>query len=152
MEAVMRGMTVKHPNFSPPSVTDVWAKRHRLRFAVSRISSASVIAVRGEVDACNAGEIGEYAASHLGHSSQLLLDLSEVDFFGTPGISALHKLNVECAQRGIAWIVVAAPQVSRVLQICDPEGVLPVTNSESAGLAALANGRHLQLLSARPAL
>ena len=80
MEIAVRGINVKQPNPCPPPVAGALEERHHLRQAVNRISSATVIDVRGEVDACNAHEIVEYAVCHLGHSSQLLLDLSEVDF------------------------------------------------------------------------
>jgi anti-anti-sigma factor len=114
--------------------------------SVSRISSCSVIAVLGEVDASNARDVSDYVLRHLDDCRQLLMDLSEVAFFGTEGISALYKINAECVRRGIPWLLVAADPTSRVLRICDPEGVLPVAGSAPAALAALEKSRHLHLL------
>ncbi len=120
--------------------------RQRLRISVDRISSCTVITVHGEVDAANAGDVSKYVVDQLAGCCQLLFDLGELDFFGIEGISALHKINAECADRGIPWLLVAAGRVSRVLRICDPEGVLPTAGSAPAGLTALDKSRHLRLL------
>lgn len=120
--------------------------RQRLWFSVSQISSASVIAVRGEVDASNARDVSSHVTGHLGGCCQLLLDLRELEFFGTEGLSALLKINAECVGRGIPWLLVAGGHVSRVLGICDPKGVLPTADDASTALAALDKGRHLHLL------
>jgi anti-anti-sigma factor len=114
--------------------------------SVSRISSCTVIAVLGEVDAANAADVASYVVDQLAGCCQLLFDLSKLEFFGIEGISALHKINAECADRGIPWNLVAAERVSRVLRICDPERVLPTANSAPTGLTASDKSRHLQLL------
>ncbi|MGH3643735.1 MAG: STAS domain-containing protein [Mycobacterium sp.] len=107
---------------------------------------ASVITVLGEIDASNAHDVSENVTNHLEGCCQLLLDLGGMNFFGIDGISALHRINAECARRGIPWLLVATGQVTRVLRICDPEGALPTADSAPAGLAALEKCRHLQLL------
>jgi anti-anti-sigma factor len=145
MEFDMRAVTAIQRRSGPP---DSGRREHRqqLRMSVSRISSCTVIAIHGEVDAANAGDLSKYVVDRLAGCSQLLFDLSELDFFGIEGISALHKINAECADRGIPWLLVAAGRVSRVLRICDPEGVLPTADNAPAGLTALDKSRHLHLL------
>jgi anti-anti-sigma factor len=118
----------------------------RLRMSVGRVSSCTVIAVRGEVDATNARNLSAFAADNLVGCCQLLVDLSGLDFFGTEGLSALHKINSACVQRGIPWLIVATTQVSRMLQICDPADALPKVGSAAAGVAAMDKRRHLKLL------
>ncbi len=98
----------------------------------------AVVVAEGEIDAANAEAMGDYAvrAAHRGH--RLLLDFSKVKFFGTAGFSALHHMNVRCAEAGVQWVMLPSPAVARVLRICDPEGVLPVRGTVEAGLAVLA--------------
>ena len=117
--------------------------RRSLRMTVSRVSSCSVITLRGEVDATSARDISGLVTDHLEGCRHLLLDLSRLDFFGTEGISALHKINAECTQRGIPWSMVAAGRVSHMLQICDPADALPRVESTAAGLAAMHRSGHL---------
>lgn len=140
----MRALTAIH--LRSPDPAERREPRQRLRFTVQRISSSKVIAMRGEVDASNARDVSGYVTSHLAGCSQLLLDLSGLDFFGTEGISALHKINAECDGRGMPWLLVVGAHVSRVLCICDPEGVLPTADNAPTALATLDKGRHLHLL------
>jgi anti-anti-sigma factor len=146
MEFAVPATTAIHLRSPDAADTERREPRQRLRFSVSRISSSSVIAVRGEVDASNARDVSGFVTSHLEGCSQLLLDLGELEFFGTEGLSALHKINAECDRRGIPWLMVATAHVSRVLGICDPEGVLPIADDASTALTALDTGRHLHLL------
>src|ERR1700712_4509520 len=142
MEFDMRIMTAVQPRSecSDPSID------RRLRVSVGRVSSCTVIAARGEVDAANARDLSAFAAEHLEGCCQLLVDLSALTFFGTEGLSALHKINAACLQRGIPWLIVATAQVTRMLQICDPADALPKVGSAAAGVAAMDKGRHLKLL------
>jgi anti-anti-sigma factor len=118
----------------------------RLRMSVDRVSSCTVIAVRGEVDAANARDLSAFAADNLEGCCQLLVDLSAVTFFGTEGLSALHQINTACLQRGIPWLIVATAQITRMLLICDPADALPKVGSAADGMAAMDKGRHLKLL------
>lgn len=118
----------------------------RLRMSVGRVSSCTVIAVRGEVDATNAADLSDFAADSLEGCCQLLVDLSGLDFFGTEGLSALHTINAACVQRGIPWLIVATAHVSRMLQICDPADALPRVRSAADGMAMMDKTRHLKLL------
>jgi anti-anti-sigma factor len=145
MEFDMRAITaVQHRSGS--LIAGRRPPRRQLRMSLSRISSCSVVAVLGEVDASNARDVSEYVVRHLDECRQLLMDLTEVGFFGTEGISALHKINAECVRHGVPWLLVAAAPTSRVLRICDPEGVLPTAGSAPAALEALDKSRHLHLL------
>ncbi|WP_319456333.1 MULTISPECIES: STAS domain-containing protein [unclassified Mycobacterium] len=88
--------------------------------------STAIVTAHGEVDAANADELFAYAASHSGRMTQLVLDLTGVEFFGTAGFSALHTLNARCAADAVEWVLVPSPAVNRLLFICDPESALPV--------------------------
>lgn len=87
------------------------------------------VAVRGEVDAANAKDFavavceaidfrypGRYAVE---------VDLRSLGFLAVDGIAALHALNAEFVRRDVTWTVIPGPAVSRLLALCDPEGVIP---------------------------
>ncbi len=115
-------------------------------FRARELSETTVlVAAVGEIDAANSGELRTYIEDHLGGYQQLVLDLSRLDFFGTDGFSALHTINVRCSRRGIDWIMVPGPEVSRMLRVCDPEGALATATNIVSAVATLARGPHRQL-------
>jgi anti-anti-sigma factor len=119
----------------------------------TRLLSPSVVVVtaRGELDASNAQELVEYALRHTEQTERLALDLSEIEFFGTAGFSALHTLNVQCAGAGVEWVLVPSRAVSRLLKICDPDSALPMESKLPAALAHLrADQRRLLQLVSEP--
>ena len=67
----------------------------------------------------------------------LLLDLTNLEFFGIAGFSALHRISVSCARAGIGWALVPSAAVSLLLRICDPDGLLPAVDTVSTALARL---------------
>ncbi|HEY5843122.1 MAG TPA: STAS domain-containing protein [Mycobacterium sp.] len=134
------------PSSSDPCRPVSQDDRHRVQLAASRIGSTTVIAGRGEVDACNTHDVAAYVVSHLDECNHLVLDFSEVEFFGIQGFSMLHHVNVECAQRGISWSLIPSAEVWRVLRLCDPDGELPVTHATTVDLQEPGPRRHLRLL------
>jgi anti-anti-sigma regulatory factor len=103
------------PALPPPA----W-ENHSARFSAEWDTDRVVITAHGELDLC------------IAHSTPLVLDLSELKFFGTAGFSALHLINVKCAGANLRWAVVPSKPVSRLLRICDPDHTLPLTNSVHA--------------------
>jgi anti-anti-sigma factor len=115
-------------------------------FRSRELSETTVlVAAVGEIDAANSAELRTFIEDHLGGYQQLVLDLSRLDFFGTDGFSALHTINVRCSRRGIDWVMVPGPEVSRMLRVCDPEGALATATNIVSAVAALARGPHRQL-------
>src|SRR4029077_13662173 len=93
-------------------------ERHTTRLAHRRLrSSVAVISAQGHIDASNADTLTEYTLGHLMGCRGLILDLRGLDFFGTEGFSALHRVSVCCARAGTGWAVVSGEAVSRVLRI-----------------------------------
>jgi len=72
----------------------------------------------------------------------LIIDLSGLDFFGTDGFSALHRVSVCCARAGVGWAVVPSKAVSRVLRIGDPQGLLPAARTVEAAMATTHDQPH----------
>ncbi|MDT5170919.1 MAG: hypothetical protein QOD02_4256 [Mycobacterium sp.] len=100
-------------------------------------SSVAVISAHGHIDASNADTLTEYTLGHLVRCRGLILDLRDLDFFGTEGFSALHRVSVCCADPGIGWAVVPSEAVSRVLRIGDPQGWLPAASTVEAAMAII---------------
>src|SRR6478672_8174320 len=105
------------------------------RLASRRLrSSLAVISARGDIDASNADTLTEYTLGHLMGCRGLILDLRGLDFFGTEGFSALHRVSVCCARARIAWAVVPGEAVCLVLRIGDPQGLLPAAGTVEAAM------------------
>ena len=116
---------------------------HTTRLAYRRLrSSIAVISAHGHIDASNADTLTEYTLGHLMRCRGLILDLRDLDFFGTEGFSALHRVSVCCADPGIGWAVVPSEAVSRVLQIGDPQGLLPAAGTVEAAVAIIQGQPH----------
>ena len=111
---------------------------HIARFASRRLRSAvAVMRADGGIDASNAAALTQYTLNHLMRCRGLILDLRDLDFFGTEGFSALHRVSVCCARDGIGWVLVPGDAVSRLLRICDPQATLPVASTLEAAMATV---------------
>ena len=119
-----------------------WGSR-TTRLAYGRLgSSVAVISAHGHIDASNADTLTEYTLGHLMRCRGVILDLRDLDFFGTEGFSALHRVAVCCANPGICWAVVPSEAVSRVLRIGDPQGLLPAAGTVEAAMAIIQGQPH----------
>ena len=126
---------------------------HRARLACSwPTSSVAVISAHGEIDASNAGSLTDHAVAHVTRCRSLILDLGDLDFFGTEGFLVLHRVAVSCARVGTVWAMVPGTAVSRVLRICDPQGSLPTACTVDAAMAAFPrpHSHRLQLITKTP--
>ena len=101
------------------------------------MSSVAIVSAYGDIDATNASALTDYALVNAVSCRGLILDLSGLEFFGTEGFSALHRVSVRCARAEIGWMVVPGAAVSRLLRICDPHGSLPAVDTVGAALANL---------------
>ncbi|MGV0593231.1 STAS domain-containing protein [Mycolicibacterium porcinum] len=102
--------------------------------------STAVISAHGEIDAVNAGDFAEYALRHTDKAERVALDLTEVEFFGTAGLSALTAVDEHCSAAGTDWVLVPSKAVNRLLRICDPDSTLRTCYSVAAALSTL-NGK-----------
>ena len=111
------------------SVTQSWQRSGAAEYAVRPGPSATVITAHGELDAANANQLTVFVERFARDSNQVIVDLRSLEFFGTAGFSALHRINVVCSAAGVPWVLVAGRATHRVLRICDPDGTLPTTAS-----------------------
>ncbi len=102
--------------------------------------ATAVISARGEIDAVNATEFADYALTHTADAERVVIDLSDVDFFGTAGFSALKAVEVRCSVGRLEWVLVPSIAVNRLLRICDPDSDLRTCYSVAAALSTL-NGK-----------
>ncbi len=113
------------------------------RLASRRLrSSVAVISAHGDIDASNADTLTAYTLAHLTRCRGLILDLRDLDFFGSEGFSALQRVALCCVRAGIAWTVVPGETVSRMLWIGDPQSLLPAASTLEAAMATLQDQPH----------
>ncbi|ORB40274.1 STAS domain-containing protein [Mycobacterium paraseoulense] len=105
-------------------------------------SSVAVIRAYGGIDASNADTLTEYTFGHLMRCRGLILDLRDLNFFGTEGFLALHRVSVYCGRAGIGWAIVSGEAVSRMLRIGDPQGLLPAASTLEAAMAIVQDQPH----------
>ncbi|AKK26588.1 STAS domain-containing protein [Mycobacterium sp. EPa45] len=111
--------------------------------------TVGIITVQGELDASNAIAFADHVDECAGTGSHLVLDLSPLAFFGTAGFSALHTINVRCANASARWAMVAGDAVARLLRVCDPDHTLPVVDSVREAVELL-DGEPRRLLQLVP--
>jgi anti-anti-sigma factor len=110
----------------------------RAAFAVRHLSAMRLlITATGDLDATNARALGRFIERQTGVPKQLVLDLSDVEFFGTEGFATLHYVSVHCARHHVGWLFVGGPTVRRIVGICDPDAELPLAHDLAAALAHL---------------
>ena len=110
----------------------------RAAFAVRHLSEMRLlITATGDLDATNARALGRFVERHTGVSKQLVLDLSDVEFFGTEGFAALHYVSGHCARHDVDWLFIGDQRVRRLVAICDPHVSLPRAHDLAAALAVL---------------
>lgn len=109
------------------SVIQSWQRSRTAQFTTRWDPSGTLITVDGELDAANADQLAAYVQHGIGRSRRVILDLRGLNFIGTAGFSALHRINVVCSRAQADWAMAPSPVVARLLRLCDPDGTLPVT-------------------------
>lgn len=142
-----RAAAVSYPSALPgDAIFSAPRQRHAARLDTHwKMSSVAIVSAHGDIDATNASILTEYAVENLVCCRGLILDLSYLEFFGTEGFSALHRVSVCCARTGIGWALVPGAAVYRLLRICDPQGWLPAVGTVGAALATLQDPPHRPL-------
>lgn len=100
---------------------------------------ATVVTVRGEIDAVNVDRVSEYIRRFVLAQYPVVLDLSGVTHFSTAGYTLLCMLDEECYVAGVQWTLVASGAVSEVLgDGCDDQTAFPTARSTHEALRGLA--------------
>ena len=103
-------------------------------------TSIAAVTVHGELDASNSPEFIEYVSALVPFAERLIIDLSAVRFFGTEAFSAVHAVSARAAGHGANWALIPSGEVTRVLRICDPDGVVPARANVTAALGCVRRG------------
>ncbi len=103
-------------------------------------TSIAAVTVHGELDASNSADFVEYVSTLLPFAERLIIDLSAVRFFGTDAFSAIHAVGVHAAGHGANWALIPSGEVTRVLRLCDPDGVAPARANVTAALGRVRRG------------
>lgn len=114
---------------------------HTARFAVHWGRRGAVIAAHGEIDAVSAGPLVDCVLGCADSCEWLVVDLSDLEFLGAAGFSALRRIGIRCADTDVRWALVPGSATSRLLRVCDPHGYLPVAESVPTALADVQNQR-----------
>ncbi|MBX9639566.1 MAG: STAS domain-containing protein [Mycobacteriaceae bacterium] len=103
---------------------------------------ATIVTIRGEIDAVNVEQIGEHVRRFVLRDNPVVLDLSAVTHFSSAGIALFCVLDEECRGAGVEWMVVANPVLNTLLGDCaDPDDApFPMTGSVHEALRHLADG------------
>lgn len=108
-------------SFSVASTELTVATRTRGRGRAKEVT----VAVAGEVDAANAKHFAHAIREAAGVCRAVIVDLTAVPFMAFDGASALYAISAHFSREDVEWCVVGSPAVARVLQLCDPEGLIP---------------------------
>lgn len=94
-----------------------------------RRHGATVVAVRGRVDAANLTRVSDYATRFVSSDSRLVLDLSEVTGFTPRALALLDAVDQRCALVGVDWALVPGLAVLRRLRTRADAVGLPIIDS-----------------------
>ncbi|BBZ49607.1 STAS domain-containing protein [Mycobacterium heidelbergense] len=102
---------------------------------------ATVVTVRGDIDAVNVGRVSEYIRRFIIGSNSVVLDFTDVSHFAAAGISLLHMVDDDCRDAGVEWILVASPAVAELMGVGfdRAETLFPVARSVREALRSLAD-------------
>lgn len=96
-----------------------------------------VIALAGEIDLENAGEVRKALLNALKQKKDLLIDLSAVSYIDSSGIASLVEgLQVARKQKNDLWLVAVSARALRVLELARLDKVFTIHTDVAAALAA----------------
>ncbi|MBO0679906.1 STAS domain-containing protein [Mycolicibacterium sp. S2-37] len=79
----------------------------------------------GAVDAHNAKDFAESVCAAADGHRAVVVDLSGLEFAGVDAISALHAINARLSRHKVEWTMTSNRAVTRLLDLCDPERLIP---------------------------
>ena len=102
------------------------------------LSSAVVlVAVNGEIDACNADQFGRYIRSFISQRP-LVVDMVDATFISAAGIRQLISLGKACTAEGATWALTTNSSITRMLRIVDRDKAIPLAGSMGEALRFVA--------------
>ncbi len=90
---------------------------------------ATVVTIRGAIDAVNIDRISEYARRFILTESPVVLDLSGVTSFAAIGISLLYVLDEDSRAAELEWTLIPSHAVTERLRGHGDEAMFPTARS-----------------------
>ncbi len=90
---------------------------------------ATVVTIRGAIDAVNIDRITEYTRRFILANSPVVLDLSGVTSFAAVGISLLYVLDEDCGAAELEWTLIPSYAVTERLRGHGDEAMFPMARS-----------------------
>lgn len=94
-----------------------------------------VMSVQGEVDALTAPRLAVTLTEQLADATLLVVDLSQVNFFGAAGLGVLARAAARAAESAVTLRLVTGTRVRRVLSLVGLDETLTVCTTVAAALA-----------------
>jgi anti-anti-sigma factor len=90
---------------------------------------ATVVHIRGEIDAVNVGRIIDYIRRFTLGENPVVLDVADVSQFAEAGISLLHAFDADCRTAGVDWTLVASSAITTTLDDSGDDTAFPIMRS-----------------------
>ncbi len=100
---------------------------------------ATVVTIRGEIDAVNVDRVSEYIRRFTLGENPVVLDMGDVNQFAVAGIWLLYTFDEDCRAAGMEWTLVASPAVTTLLGDGADGAGFPITRSVHEALRNLAD-------------
>jgi anti-anti-sigma factor len=136
------------PISSPPLalstrlVSELGDPHSTLRATTDRSGAAVIISAGGEIDACNEctwRHLVSEAAGVVARPGPFVVDVTGLDFMGCCAFAVLANEAERCRDRGIELrLVSTAPLVTRIVDACGLNRLLPIYPTADAALATAA--------------
>lgn len=100
----------------------------RLEAEVTARGDWTTIVLDGEVDMASAPQLEQAIAEQLAAgAARLMVDLSEVTFMDSTGLTVLFRAHEDAVKAGAEFVVVCGPgSVRRVIEVSGVGGVVPI--------------------------
>lgn len=108
-------------------------------YRVERVSSTVlVVHVSGEIDLATENDFRRFVTAHVPSGRNLVIDLSEVAFFGASGLRVLTEIAHRFAFDGLHFVIVPGRPVARLLHAAGMSDTFSRAVSVEDGVSVLA--------------
>jgi len=120
-----------------PSLDEGIGSAAGIEITVEHADGVPVVRVVGDVDLATAPQLDAILNQFSGEQSRLVVDLRDVSFLDSSGLSVLVQCRQRLTQgsdRSMLTLVVNRPSIQRVLEVTGLDQVFEITNESPAEL------------------
>lgn len=103
---------------------------------------ATVVTISGRIDEENIDRIRQYAKRYVLSEKAFVLDLSEVTFFASQGMSLLHCIDETCCTVEVEWCLIPGRPVTDMLRAFSGQAAFPTADSTPEALNHFLDSLH----------